>query len=373
MTQQNHQQGQHNSESGSVIVFAGHMLDHSPGMTRFPASHEDAVRREIRQAILRVNGLVGYAAAAAGSDILFLEEMDKLGLEVNIILPVEVSDFKEQSVLPCGEEWGTRFDAMLERAARVKVVDRYHETTFANSLEFCNKILTGIARIRAEQLGTSLVPLAVFDGNQPGGVGGTGSVLQNWRRKNLQPEIIGLNNSTPDTPFSLPSFPLDIPLEGGVCHHQYKPILIAHVKSCFSTVFSAKTGLILAENKEHIFWQCSMGDGLFLLFTSLQGAVLVARQIQAMIDQEAWPEYGLSLDAAPCYSHQNQIMDQDGFCADSMKRAAGMKSKSCHISASETFVALCKEELCGDVQFAYGEQVASVKEAPLFYVQYIKE
>ncbi len=101
-----------------VAVFTGHMIDR-PGRTspRFPPRLEGAVRSAIRERLERSGVRIGYASAACGSDIVFLEELLERGGEAHVVLPYNRDQFLADSVeiLP-GSNWGERCRRILGRA-----------------------------------------------------------------------------------------------------------------------------------------------------------------------------------------------------------------------------------------------------------------
>ncbi len=348
------------------MVFSGHMIDQPTRESqRFPAEMEDTVRIRINDKIQAYNGGIGYAAAASGSDILFLEEMLKLGGEINIILPVGIDDFKEQSVLPGGEQWLNRFAQVMEQAASVKVLDQYTEESFYNSLEYCNYCMFGFARLRAEQIGADLFPLAVFDAAQPGGeLGGTASVIEAWRRQQVQFSLILLSATTITeciTSELLQDKPLDIPGYNEARHYLYLPMLHADINDysktsqerdiCFSTNFLAVIAPIISEFKEHILWKQTTGGNLFILFRDINSAVDLARKLRATTQAEngsghnsAAQQIRVVLDAGPCYSWHDPVMEQTQYCGYHVERAISMQPDTPPdtIYASDTFAALCR-------------------------------
>src|SRR5439155_13815100 len=108
---------------------------------------------------------VGFSSAACGADILFQEAVADLGGEANVVLPYEAELFERDSVdiIP-GADWKARFRAVLERATQT-VTASIGKIAFGSiSYDYCNQVLDGLARVRAAELGTELVPLAVWDG-----------------------------------------------------------------------------------------------------------------------------------------------------------------------------------------------------------------
>jgi hypothetical protein len=53
------------------------------------------------------------SAAAAGADLIVLEEAIRRGLDIHVIMPIATDEFVEQSVSDAGVEWVSRFDGVL--------------------------------------------------------------------------------------------------------------------------------------------------------------------------------------------------------------------------------------------------------------------
>ncbi len=374
----------------SVMVFSGHIIDTAQRIQpRFPVAKEDEIAKKIRMKIDRLRGKIGYAAAAAGSDILFLEAMAARRGEIHIVLPIAADEFKEQSVRPAGHDWEQRFDALLARADSLTILDEFNPQNFANSLEFTNTFLFGIARIRAEQIGTDLCPLAVWDSCSAGGKGGTASMVRLWQQQGIEYSIITLTSSENgsesiimDRTTNEARLSESVPARSCGClekvqHHAFLPMLFADVKGysrlseneaiCFSGSFLAAMAQVLEHYQESILSKRTVGDGLFLVFYGLEAAIDVARDLQKMIDSHNWQEDGLpadlqmriSLDAGPCYSYIDPIMDKMEFFGNYVVRAARMEpiTPPGHIYASDTFVALSRAEGLGLGCFSYAGQV----------------
>ncbi|HEY4285383.1 MAG TPA: TRAFs-binding domain-containing protein, partial [Chthoniobacterales bacterium] len=146
-----------------VMVFAGHMIDRPDrAEARFRPEDEAAIAERIRKQVALTNPAFGFSSSACGSDILFLEAMLEHGAEISIVLPYDAAQFISDSVdiIP-GSNWRARFDEVINRAARVVTASSARLEIGGVSYEFCNEMLLGLASIRARQLDTELVPLAV--------------------------------------------------------------------------------------------------------------------------------------------------------------------------------------------------------------------
>ena len=106
-----------------VLLFTGHMID-APNRPepRFPptAAAEAEARRLIREAIekeqkLAGGGLRGIAGGACGSDILFHEVCQELGIPTQVFLAVARERFSAESVQHGGPDWVERFNRLCDR------------------------------------------------------------------------------------------------------------------------------------------------------------------------------------------------------------------------------------------------------------------
>ena len=177
-----------------VLVFAGHMIDRSERTTpRFPSEFESVVAKEIQRKIDMLKPGFGFASAACGSDILFLEAMLEAGAEVSVVLPYNEEDFVRDSVdfIP-DSNWRVRFERVLTRSAHVITASTQRIEISGISYDFGSQLLLGLAAIRCRQLDSTLIPLAVWNEKPGDGPGGTASVIENWRKLGYEPEIINL-------------------------------------------------------------------------------------------------------------------------------------------------------------------------------------
>jgi hypothetical protein len=57
------------------------------------------------------------SAAAAGADLIVLDEAIRAGIGAHVVLPIGRREFVEQSVADAGPEWVQRFDAVMDHIA----------------------------------------------------------------------------------------------------------------------------------------------------------------------------------------------------------------------------------------------------------------
>jgi tetratricopeptide (TPR) repeat protein len=97
-----------------VFLFAGHMLDKPDTLPAvFPPGMEEEARARIAAAldewVADSNDLAITVGAAAGGDILFLEECLKRGMKIEILLPYEEPLYIQKLIASMGDEWVTRY------------------------------------------------------------------------------------------------------------------------------------------------------------------------------------------------------------------------------------------------------------------------
>ncbi len=101
--------------NGTVLALAGRRID-SAGADerRFPPENEAMVAVRIRNMMVSAASQAVVCSAACGADILALEGARQLGLGRRVVLPFSRQQFRATSVADRGEDWGRRFDAILQ-------------------------------------------------------------------------------------------------------------------------------------------------------------------------------------------------------------------------------------------------------------------
>lgn len=191
----------------SIAVFSGHRIDQPDRASpRFPVTAEPAVRRALAQLLAEQRVEIGYAAAANGADILFLEALLDRGGEAHVVLPMEVESFLALSVASgpdCG--WQSRFHQILDRASSLTVVSEKIDPLDPSAFDFGNRVMLGFAKLKAQELGASLCGISVWDGID-GLPGGTADCMGLWQRQGVAIQALCARTGTqlPEPP-RLPS------------------------------------------------------------------------------------------------------------------------------------------------------------------------
>ena len=166
-----------------VLAFSGHMLD-APGRRtpRFPEAAAAGVQRRIADLLERLDARIGYASAASGSDVLFLESLQARGGESNVVLPFEREEFFRISVEPAGEPWVRRARQALERSFAVEQATRGGYGGDDVLFSYANRVILGKAILRSRFLETEPLLIAVWDGQRAALPGGTAECVQTWQQ-----------------------------------------------------------------------------------------------------------------------------------------------------------------------------------------------
>jgi len=77
----------------------------------------------VETVITSVGPGIAVGALAAGFDIIAAELLVRAGAELHVVLPAAPAPFVAASVAPAGDAWCARFETLLDRAARVDILD----------------------------------------------------------------------------------------------------------------------------------------------------------------------------------------------------------------------------------------------------------
>jgi tetratricopeptide (TPR) repeat protein len=145
-----------------VVVFAGS----DAGDWQVPTETEAAVRQVILKRLYELNAGVGYTAVPSPGDASFLEAMLEAGGETHAVLPCGLSELlkAEHGDDELQTERGKRYESVLKRVTSVVAASDQNMTVGGMSGEYSRLLLHGLALIRAKQLDTELIPLALLDG-----------------------------------------------------------------------------------------------------------------------------------------------------------------------------------------------------------------
>ena len=308
-----------------IVVFAGHMIDDARrAVPRFPASLEAAVRRELQTRLPALAPAAVYASAACGADLLCLEIARELGAETHVVLPFPAADFRRVSVDFASASWGERFERALAAASSVTVTSDHYASGSAATFEYANLVLTGGARLRAQQLDTSLEALAVCDLEADPRRGGTAWTLGQWRQAGLHVDRIPIESLRSDSP-QQPQPPAAPGPEPPRIRHELRAMLFADAVGYSKLAEDQIPGYIegflgavgeLSRRSTHRFEHVEVaGDGLYMVFRDAADAGHFALELSALanaFDRAAWslpPAFNLriALHCGPVHCARDPI------------------------------------------------------------------
>jgi class 3 adenylate cyclase len=385
-----------------VVVFSGHMVDW-PGrpVPRFPQSMVESVRVAIGGRLDRLDAGIGFASAACGADLLFLEAMLDRGGEITVVLPFEVEAFCRHSVdiIP-GADWGLRFDRVLEQAKSVVLASDRRYSANDIGYQYANLLMHGLAILRAEHLDTELVPLAFWDGGPGDGPWGTASFVSYWHRRGVSPDILDEKGLRDQGGLSAPSSqgkrvrPSRPATSGNADGREQviRALLFADVVG-YSSLSDEQVpkfvdhfmGLIaeaIAESPVRPLTRNTWGDALYFVFRSPGDAGRFALELRDRIRKTNWRRKGLpenlnlriSLHAGPVYRRMDPVIRKTKYTGSHTSRAARIEpiTPPGEIYASQAFAALAAARDIEDFSLEYVGLVPLPKNAgtvPLYLVR----
>jgi class 3 adenylate cyclase len=387
----------------NVVVFVGHMIDADDRKTpRFPPLLERAVDRAIRDRLTKLNARIGYSSAACGSDILFLEALQDLraqGSEAHVVLPYDRNLFVQDSVeIRDRGHWRERFDRVLHHAVEVTTASEQRLELGSVSYEFSGLIMQGLAKIKAEQLGTGLKFLAVWDGRPGDGPGGTAHNVNRWRAQGFDVEVIDLAEILSSFGLVVPPpapAPAVAPAPSTPPPHlgsTVMALLFADVAGFsklreaeiphFVTEFLGMVDRLLPLPPRGPLKRNTWGDGLYFAFESVRDAGLFALELCEEVSRTNWakknlpPELNLrvGLHAGPVFNCVDPVTKQPNSIGTHVSRTARIEpiTPEGEVYASREFAALTAAEGVAEFACSYVGMTSFHKgygTFPLYHVQ----
>jgi len=231
------------------------------------------------------------------------------------------------------------------------------------SYDYASLLLLGLASIRAEQLETDLVPLALWDG-RPGRPGGTASVVEDWRRRGHEVQIIDVRELLRQSGGEIEARSDDLPSPPNRPDMPDAPRIMA-ILFADAVQFSKLTESQVPRFVEHFLGaigkladeaECppvarnTWGDGLYLVFSGVREAGAFALRLSELVNRTDWAGKGLppglnlrvALHAGPVYSCRDPVTGQINYIGSHVSRGARIEpiTPPGHVYASQAFAAL---------------------------------
>jgi hypothetical protein len=151
--------------AGTVLAVSGRRIDpDGADEPRFPAGNEALVALRIRNLMLSTATKVVVCSGACGVDILALEAAGELGLSRHLVLPFGRQKFRVTSVADRGEDWGLRFDAILQQLPGEHIVELNLEQSSDQAYAAANSEILNQAEGLASVAGRRMLAMVVWNG-----------------------------------------------------------------------------------------------------------------------------------------------------------------------------------------------------------------
>jgi class 3 adenylate cyclase len=355
----------------STIFFTGHMVDR-PGRSapRFPPVLVPGIARRIAEELELAHATDGFASAACGGDILFLEAMLARGGRAHVTLPCVLDDFRRDcvDVIP-GADWANRFDRILAAASSVEVLSQQYASDNAMASECCSRVMVGLAAREAASRGEEPLVLALWDGRPGDAFGGTQSIVQfcvqshfkvRWMT-DLAPggaaetrDVAPLTNSSAirhsgfvaEAPQQICAAVFADAVGFSKLREREVPVFAREYLSSAMNALQANTIVPLVKN--------TWGDGLYFVFESVRDAGLFALDFRDRILSTDWRKLGLSaalsvrigIHAGPLYRIYDPVIGQWSYTGAHVTRAARLEPSTDpgKVFATVAFAALAAAE-----------------------------
>ncbi|MSU23824.1 MAG: DUF4071 domain-containing protein [Opitutus sp.] len=381
----------------TVAVFSGHMVDPVGRVpARFAAEREPEIREQISRHLKQVKAAYGYSSAACGGDILFCECLLEMDAKVNLVLPCPVNEFKRQSVSFGGPDWERRFHNVLGLSTTILIANPSEysgansDATSSMALIYANRIMTGMAVLQAQALDLDLKPITLWDGKPAVKAGGTGSVVEEWRRRQLNPFVISPGPAVvagapvPASGAEAPPTPKPPGLQQEIKAMLFAEVMnfkkiAEHQMPAFIAEFKGAVARLLASMPAGPAVSESWGRSNYFVYDGLGDAALFALELRDTVARTNWGQLGLPADlgiravlhAGPVYSYDDPVLKRRSCIGSHVNRAARVEpiTPQGQIYVTQEFAALCGAEGVAAVGFEFLGRLPTAKlfeDAPLY-------
>lgn len=379
-----------------VVVFAGHALDLPGDLPRFAWNSrlEEAIQDELRSRLSAHHGLIGYSSARCGSEILFLEAVERIGGETVVVLPLAPDEFNRERVDPLRHRsWRDRYEQVLKRATKVITTSRHRLRWGGLGEEFAHRCLLGLAQIHSDQLSTELLGLVLWDGQMSAEPGDIWSQVENFRHIGLEVDWIDLaglrSTILPDRTFEVVK-PPSVRQEENELQIRIMSLLFADVVNYtkieedripqFLEHFLGVVARVAEEFQPQS--RATWGDGLHFVFQDTRTAGLFALALTETVLSTSWIEFGLpaglnlrtALHVGPVYQYVNAVTRESTYAGSHVSRTARLEpvTPPGTVYSTQEFAALANFEEVREFFCEYAGQVELAKGFGAFPVYHVR-
>ena len=314
----------------AVLYYTGHRFSDA-------GQREEDLRAEIRATLDRLVGDIAYGALAYGADIVVAEEIQARGGELHVVLPCPRDEFVASCVRPGGGSWITRFNACFKRASSVQCEPSAARPDDPSMYAFGSRLAMGAAVIRAQTLTSQAVQLAIWDGQTSTGEAGTAADVEYWQSTGRRTERVQWDR--PRGPPPLAQTPTGRVRElRAMAFSDFKgfsKLDESQVVTFFEDVMGAVSATI-DRCGEAVRARNSWGDGLYLVFASVQDAARCGLALQQTMADLDFAGLGLPADmglrigvhAGPVFPTVDPVTKQPSFFGTHVTRTARVEPRT---------------------------------------------
>ena len=348
-----------------VVCATGHVIDSADRrVPRFPATREESVRLRMETLLKRWGVGIGYSGAAGGADIIFAETLHALRGGTCLILPVDRETFCRWSVEGSGGDYVQRYRIALVNAASINESPFTRQDLEGGGLwDFGNRMILGSALRRASKLETSLKVLAVWDGKQGDGRGGTADMVALARRRGLTVHVIDpMDDEIVELP-GLSESHLTPTSESLNDLRSGESRIAAGMFLLFPPSWSSELRDLAApsESLAGEFHRVALDADFRIFFDSASSAMRALLRLKREVAFDG-SDFGIALTAGPVHVRSLTSLARDDVQGTMVAQGRSLAMRALHpplILASGEFVALAATEGSRLANFEYNGRVTS--------------
>jgi hypothetical protein len=369
----------------AVAHYCGHRMAGPGEDGRLRSDQEGEMTSRIAQAIERRPVGYAYGSLASGGDILWAEALLARGCELHVVLPFALKEFVGTSVAPAGTSWVQRFDRCLAAAETVNyaTVDAYLDDDVLYA--YCAELAMGLALVRSRHLDSDVHQLALWDGETPTGVAGTGADVARWNKTGRDTIVVAPPEriSAGAAPSAGKARVQSPPADGR--HHPPRVIramLIGDISGfskltdeqlpTFADAVLGAFARVLGDHEADIEYRNTWGDALYVVLSDAPAAARCALDLQEAIgalDLEAVGlpphlAFRLSGHIGPVFPIRDPVLGANAFMGSHVSRTARIEpvTPPAAVYVTEAFAAALELSGASDVGCDYVGHLPAAKD-----------
>jgi len=358
-------------EPPGVVHYCGYRL--LSGSRKVSAASESRIAAEAGRYLDSLGIGFAYGALASGADIIIAEQVLARDLELHVVLPFAVDEFRAESVALAGEEWCSRFSACIESASSVSITSDSRYDGDDVLYEYGSKIAMGHAINRASFLGAKAAQLAAWDGNPGTEKAGSAHDVAVWTRAGWPSYTIRATKRRSSRSQAEPSTQMRRTIAAVLFadFHGFSRLRDEQFPAFVHSVLG-KLATVLDEEAARVQWRRSWGDAIQVVFDDIVAAARCALRLQSVVDAFVWDDLGLPADlrmrigahAGPVFQLFDPVTSEAGWWGRESIRAARIEPRTPEgaVYVSDAFASLLALEPNSGLATEYVGRITTAKE-----------